>query len=698
MNICRRDRDGFALLALLTVLFFAAILFTRNSYFARDLIQQFYPWTVFTQESLIAGHIPLWNPYNFCGLPFIGNLQSAVFYPMKILFYLMPFVAGYKLYLLFHFLLAGWFMYLLARTYRLAVLPSLLSAVVYAFNGYMVARVEFLSVLGTIVWLPAALLFLRSALIQEKKRIFFLLLLAVLLTVQFLAGHSQMLLFGIFMLTVYVFIEAVAARSFKPLLWLAAAGIGSLLLGCVQFLPALEFIRHSIRGGEGMGLAVAATYSLAPAHLLNLIQPYLFGQPYQGNYEYLTEFWVYSCYIGIVPLLLGLLALFKKPNRFFWWALITLVCSVIMAFGKYTPVYAWLYTYVPVIRVLRYPATILLLIIFICALLSGLGTARLQGFFLDQANKTRIGLLVLLLSLAGLFYYGTKMHLLLDQKIFRITGPYISFLYRNLGAQRFFLTPQTEANQTTAGATLFEAWARRKDKMYANTNIVYHFNNIGGQDVELQNMHDLLRAVANCETPATARSFFNLLGIRYIMSNNEIKGNTYRLAAVGEMKVYENPTVLPRATIVYSAKSLAKEKMLEYMSRAQFQPETEVVLEEPLAEVAKGRNEPSHITWVENEPERIELVTKTAQPGWLVLSDTMFPGWQARVDNKKTPILSADYALRAIVLPAGQHQVVFEYFPQSYRIGIVISLAGWLLLLGVGSYALCRYDKRFCNS
>ena len=55
-----------------------------------DSIGQFYPWRSYAGASISHGSIPLWNPYQFCGAPFLANSQSAVLYPGNLLFYILP--------------------------------------------------------------------------------------------------------------------------------------------------------------------------------------------------------------------------------------------------------------------------------------------------------------------------------------------------------------------------------------------------------------------------------------------------------------------------------------------------------------------------------------------------------------------------------------------------------------------------------
>ena len=76
--------------------------------------------------------------------------------------------------------------------------------------------------------------------------------------------------------------------------------------------------------------------------------------------------------------------------------------------------------------------------------------------------------------------------------------------------------------------------------------------------------------------------------------------------------------------------------------------------------------------------------------GYLVLTDTWYPGWRAFVDGEETPVLRADLAFRSVLVPAGQHRITFDYRPTSFRAGLVMSvlalaLSLWLFLGTVSS-------------
>src|SRR5205814_7944695 len=78
------------------------------------------------------------------------------------------------------------------------------------------------------------------------------------------------------------------------------------------------------------------------------------------------------------------------------------------------------------------------------------------------------------------------------------------------------------------------------------------------------------------------------------------------------------------------------------------------------------------------------------QPGYLVLADTYYPGWVARVDGVEQPILRADYLFRAVAVRPGQQVVEFRYEPTSFRIGAATS--GLTLLVLVALVAATLVD------
>jgi uncharacterized membrane protein YfhO len=106
------------------------------------------------------------------------------------------------------------------------------------------------------------------------------------------------------------------------------------------------------------------------------------------------------------------------------------------------------------------------------------------------------------------------------------------------------------------------------------------------------------------------------------------------------------------------------------------------------------------VTIISYEPERVIIETDLASEGYLILTDTRYPGWRAYVDGKESSIIRANLLFRVIRLSAGQHRVEFSYEPASVKVGAAISSAT-LLAIVVGLWwwlvqRRCRTAQACC--
>jgi hypothetical protein len=97
------------------------------------------------------------------------------------------------------------------------------------------------------------------------------------------------------------------------------------------------------------------------------------------------------------------------------------------------------------------------------------------------------------------------------------------------------------------------------------------------------------------------------------------------------------------------------------------------------------------------QPERVVVRSRVQAAGVLVLNDAFFDGWLTQVDGVDARIERANYLVRGVLLPAGEHEVVFSYpLPKSIRVGAWLS-ASTLLLLSLAlarELARCRAISR----
>jgi len=166
--------------------------------------------------------------------------------------------------------------------------------------------------------------------------------------------------------------------------------------------------------------------------------------------------------------------------------------------------------------------------------------------------------------------------------------------------------------------------------------------------------------------------------------------NDYALAEIDDGGVmYENRSAMPRAFIVHRAELADDADVIAKMSAAEFQPDRVAYLAEGEALNRSAEFDAARVvdqvSVIEYRPERVTIRAKTVEPGYLILTDSWYPGWVANVDGTRAPggIDRADFIFRAVKLSAGEHTVVFEYQPASLLWGAALSAVGLITVLGL---------------
>jgi len=143
----------------------------------------------------------------------------------------------------------------------------------------------------------------------------------------------------------------------------------------------------------------------------------------------------------------------------------------------------------------------------------------------------------------------------------------------------------------------------------------------------------------------------------------------------GDVKIYENLDCLPRAYVSHNPRLVPDdEAALAALADPTFNPAHEVVLvgEQPPPPAGEGQGG-GGLDLLTYQPEHVVVSATLSAPGYLVLSDTYYPGWRATVDGVEVPIERANYLLRAVAAPGGAHRVEFTYWPTHLDVGLLIS-------------------------
>jgi len=355
-----------------------------------DDLAQYYPWRLFAQRSIRNNEIPLWNPHQFCGTPFVANGQSAVFYPPNVLFWVLPVDIAFEWSAALHIFLAGVFMFGLAREMVLSKTAALVSAISFMFCGFIVTWLELPTLVNAAVWIPAAFWLVERVLRFPGTRRRDAVLLSLCVGVQLLAGHFQISLYLLLAIFLRVLWENGAAtlnrdRSSRRQQWrgIAALSIGTalgILVAAIQVLPTAELARCNHRSAERSIEAYQwyLSNAMSPLQLGRLFVPDLFGNPGKDIYwgpGFATAgqaaYTEYCGYIGFLPLLLALASLpFLRRARAGFYALLSGL-SLLVALG--TPVTYPLYFLVPGFSQMGGLSRILILFCFAAALMAGVG-------------------------------------------------------------------------------------------------------------------------------------------------------------------------------------------------------------------------------------------------------------------------------------------------------------------------------------
>ena len=147
--------------------------------------------------------------------------------------------------------------------------------------------------------------------------------------------------------------------------------------------------------------------------------------------------------------------------------------------------------------------------------------------------------------------------------------------------------------------------------------------------------------------------------------------------------VYKNVDFLPRAFFVGGVKVIKDESLVLAELRDEgFDPREYVVLEEDFdAELTNtGGFQEAELSY--HSPNKMIVDVDTDNPGFLVLSEVWYPGWEALDNGEQVKIYKTNYALRGVYLEAGEHRVEFAYRPLSYKIGKWVSGISIVLIAG----------------
>lgn len=186
-----------------------------------------------------------------------------------------------------------------------------------------------------------------------------------------------------------------------------------------------------------------------------------------------------------------------------------------------------------------------------------------------------------------------------------------------------------------------------------------------------------------------------------------------RWGATEDFRVLRNENAFPRAWVVHRARFVPPVRGLGTAERARTMQELLYQEDEFWRLAGATVRDPRTLAWVEtdrpeelerflsraepspdetvtithNGPQRVEMTAVLNSPGLVVVADLFYPGWRLTVDGRPAEVLRTNRAMRGVALTAGTHRLVFRYEPLSFRLGALLSLAGFAAWLALAVWA-----------
>jgi hypothetical protein len=601
-------RRTVAIVIALVALAMVARPLVRGEIFAfRDHGGYFQPMRYFTAIELRAGRLPVWNPYNASGEPWLANPQTGVFYPPAWIFLVASFPRAYVLYLFMHMLLLGGGAFaLFAR--RVGPPAALVGAVGLMVCGPALSLLDVTNNFTTFAWLP---LVLWCALCGASPR-----LSAFTIAMSFLAGEPFFAALGAVMFAGLRGYEV--ARLRNPATSgprdpatpqprnLAITAIAAFALSAIQLLPFLAVLRGSDRAAP-LARELLLRDSMMPADWLRIVfPPQLDATDLDPN---LHQHFIPIVYCGVIVVALAVLALvtsLRRRDTKAW--LVLLAAGAVAAAGWYLAPVEWIYVHLP-LKIFRYPARLVPICALAIAALAAIGwewiATRATWRWLPLAAVAAIAFDGLVhcapLLLAGPF------------------GPNPSPWPLNIGrGAKFMRLPGL--SWTDRGAWM-DGYINLFDRRFD-----------AGTAAPLMSARYL--ALYDAAFHGGRLDLLDRMSIGYLIGTRRLPPPFAHVASTRGVNVYRNPHALPMAYLLGD----------------------------------DGRFTSATFLSLGTSFARIDVDARSA--GALVLTQQDAAGWEVSVDGARTtPGPPAGGVFRTVRVPAGHHAVEWRYRPPGLRIG-----------------------------
>lgn len=702
-------------------LFFPPSLFVNPDYGRSDIIDFNFPIKVILANSLKNFQIPLWEPKLGQGYPFFEEGQIGTFYlPNLILFYFFPTWLAFNLGYVTTFLLASFSAYLLARSFGIGKSGSFVAGITFAYSALFVLHIHHYNLIQTASITPW--LFWATNEFFKTKRILYLTLISLFLSQQIFTGFPQITTYTLIGLVIFIayksHFEKTKLHTHKmTIIALTIAILFGFAIGSVQIAATYNLTLQTGRLATETPQKILTDFPMKFSNLKTIVNPFILGNPKNATYPFWQPgkwgiFWESNLYFGIIQLILIiclLITLVKKREKTFksiiFWVLFASL-GLMLALGYLAPLHP-IFS-IPPFSLFRVPSRFLIFTFLAASILSAFAIEKLLKI---KAKKAANFLVIITLAITSIDIFRTwySYHLIGDKNEWLKPPEIASAIPKD---SRIFtigqVTYMNNAFKNYGWQNQEETYLFLKNLVSQNSNIIYGNSHMlayagmypkrGSLIVELLNQNlkeNNKEIVMNDE----ALKLLNLSSAGHLIVYKKISSEKLQLLKNikfenYEIFLYKNSQALPLAYTVRDFRIATTLQQAQKILESQdFDPLDSVILEEEINISKTPTKRNNQITIIERQPTKIKLKADFETDGIMVLAQTFYHGWSAKIDVKDTKIFPANINSNAIIVPAGKHQIEFNYRPNYLYTWGPISLVSIIILLT----AMLKYRKTTVN-
>lgn len=696
-------------------------IFITPDYGRSDLLHFNIPLRKMVSDSLKNFELPLWEPNIGQGFPVFDEGQIGLFYiPNLILFGLLPFWLAFNLGYIFTFILAALGTYLLSRSFSLNKPGSYLAAITYSFSPIIILHLHHYNLIQTAALMPW--LFWLVNCFFNTKRLFFLMLIPLILSQQLFAGFPQITLYSLTGLLIFYTLKINNFTKRTPVrLKVSSIFIGMIILGfliaAVQLIATYTLFQESSKITKLSPNKILTDFPFKYKNLLTAADPYILGSPRDASYPVWTPgkwgiFWESNIYFGIVQLVLItllIIALFLKrlsktkiKNIAFWIFLCFLGIGLSLgADAPFHPLFS-----IPPYSYFRVPSRFLIFTFLSVAILASFMITKISNSKNQKVIMLVIGI-ILLMATYDIFRVWSNYNPIVPS-VKLLSSPEI--LNKINGSGRIYSLGEFSIwNQiflTIGWQNSTDAYIFFRNFVSPNSNLLFNTSQSEVYAAMITNRQSLassLLAILINETNQknkltgdgliigeTAQKMLDFSNVNYIITSQKIGSENWELLENIESEdnsvfLYESTSYLPQVFTVSDYKvANTLQDFKNIITKNQFDPSKTVIIEQELPFIRKNVDSKNEARITKYGEKYVRIETDLQNDSIVVLSDSPYPSWRAYVNGKETEILPANINSRAIIVPQGEHVIEYKYEPLNIKLGGIISLVSilfWILIL-----------------